>query len=66
MLLKFIRKKMIEGLIKDTLKEFPKLKGYAMDYLAEHKGEIIDKILEAAKVIILQFIEKAKENKEEK
>ena len=39
---KFIRRKILEGLIKDFIKEIPQYKEAALKLLSEHKDEIIE------------------------
>lgn len=42
---KFIRKKIVENIIKDIIKELPKYKVNALAYFEEHKQEIIEKLV---------------------
>lgn len=53
-MLKFIRKKFLEGIIKDFIKELPKYKVSARLLLLEKKDELIEKIERA----ILETIKK--------
>lgn len=55
-MLKFIRRKIIEGIIKDIVKDMPKFKEMAILLVEEHKDEILEKIKKAIKKVITNFI----------
>lgn len=46
---KLIRKKLIEGFIKDIIKDLPKYKKNALIYFQAHKEEIIKKVIDFIK-----------------
>ena len=52
MLIKFIQKKVVEGIAKESISRLPELKEMALLYLKEHK----DEILEAVKEKIIELI----------
>ena len=53
---KFIRKKIIEGIIKDLAAKIPEIKDHAKIFIELHKDEIIEKVTEAIKKAIKSFI----------
>lgn len=53
---KFIRRKIIEGIIKDIVKELPKFKENAKLIIAEHKDEILEKVKVAIQKAVKEFI----------
>jgi len=57
---KFIRRKILEGLIKDFIKEIPQYKEAALKLLSEHKDEIIEKIKDAILAEIKKLIQEKK------
>ena len=56
MLIKWIKKKVLKSIINDIKKEIPELKNTALEYLEEHKDEIIGKVKEAIKQAIKDFV----------
>lgn len=50
---KLIRKKLIEGFIKDIIKGLPKYKKNALIYFQAHKEEIIEKVVDFIKKEVL-------------
>ncbi len=44
---KFIRKKLLEGIIKDIAAKIPEIKDYARLFIELHKDEIIKKVKDA-------------------
>ena len=55
---KWIRNKILEGIIKDLIKELPNLKVSARRLLKEKKGELLEKIKETIKEKIRELAEK--------
>lgn len=53
---RFIRRKIIEGIIKDVIKELPKYKINALNYFNEHKQELIEKVVEFIQKEVLKKI----------
>lgn len=53
---KLIRKKLIEGFIKDIIKDLPKYKKNALIYFQSHKEEIIEKVVDFVKKEVLTTI----------
>ena len=43
MLIKWIKKKVLKSIVNDIKKQIPELKDMALDYLEEHKDELLDK-----------------------
>jgi len=46
MLISFVKKKVVESLIKEAISKLPELKEMALIYLDEHKDEIFEEIKE--------------------
>ena len=44
MLIKWIKKKILKSIINDIKKQIPELKDTFLDYLEEHKDELLDKL----------------------
>lgn len=55
---KWIRKKILEGVIKDLLEQLPDIKEKGLQLLKEKKELIIEKIKEAIKKTLLELVEK--------
>lgn len=55
---KWIRNKLLEGIVKDVIEELPKLKVSARKLLGEKKDEVLEKIREAIKEKLLDLVEK--------
>lgn len=55
---KLLRKKILEGIIKDVLEKLPEYKEYAILLFAEHKDEILEKVKHAIEKAIKDFISK--------
>lgn len=56
MLIKWIKKKVLESIVNDVKKQIPELKDAALDYLEEHKDELLDKLQEVIKQAIKDFV----------
>ena len=56
-MLKFIRKKILEGIIKDFINELPKYKVSARLLLLEKKDELLEKIERAVLETIKKYFE---------
>ena len=56
MLIKWIKKKVLKSIINDIKKQIPELKDTALDYLEEHKDELLDKCKEVIKKAIKDFV----------
>ena len=57
-MLKWIRTKILKGIIKDILQEIPSLKDKAINYFERHQDEILEQVLQAAKKAVLSFVQK--------
>ena len=44
MIIKFIQKKVVEGLVKEAIAKLPELKEMALLYLKEHADEILEEV----------------------
>ena len=55
---KWIRNKLLEGIVKDVIEELPILKVSARKLLEEKKDEVLEKIGEAIKEKLLDLVEK--------
>ena len=56
MLIKWIKKKVLESIVNDIKKQIPELKDKALNYLEEHKDELLDKLQEVIKQAIKDFV----------
>ena len=56
MIIKWIKKKDLKSIINDNKKQIPELKDIALDYLEEHKDELLDKLQEVIKQAIKDFV----------
>ena len=56
MIIKWIKKKVLKSIINDIKKQIPELKYTALDYLEEHKDELLDKLQEVIKDTIKNFV----------
>ena len=56
MLIKWIKKKILKSIVNDIKKQIPELKNTALDYLEEHKDELLDKLQEVIKDTIKNFV----------
>ena len=56
MLIKWIKKKVLKSIVNDIKKQIPGLKDTALDYLEEHKDELLDKLQEVIKQAIKDFV----------
>ena len=61
MLIKFLKKKALEGMVKEAVKQLPELKQIAHDYLYDHVDEIIDNFWEKLNKLVDEFLHKEKE-----
>ena len=61
MLIKFLKKKAVEGMVKEAVKQLPELKKMAHDYLYDHVEEIFDSFWEKLNIMLNEFLEKEKE-----
>lgn len=55
-MIKFIRKKILCGIVKDIIKDMPEYKEYALLFFEEHKKEIIGKIKDSIVSIIKGYL----------
>lgn len=53
---RFIRKKIVENIIKDIIKDLPKYKVNALNYFKEHKEEIIEKLVNFVQEEVLKKV----------
>ena len=53
---KFIRKKLLEGIIKDIATKIPEIKDYAKLFIEQHKDEILKKVKDAIIKEIKEFV----------
>lgn len=53
---KWIRRRFLKSIINDIKKEIPELKNTALEYLEEHKDELLDKLQEVIKQAIKDFV----------
>jgi len=53
---RFIRKKIVENIIKDIIKDLPKYKVNALNYFNEHKQEIVQKLIDFVQEEILKKV----------
>lgn len=53
---KWIRRRFLKSIINDIKKEIPELKNTALEYLEEHKDELLDKLQEVIKKAIKDFV----------
>lgn len=58
MIIKWIKKKILENIIKEAIEELPKLKVTARKLWSENKDEILGKVKEAIKKEIFELAEK--------
>ena len=56
MLIKWIKKKVLKSIVNDIKKQIPELKDTDLDYLEEHKDELLDKLQEVIKDTIKNFV----------
>ena len=56
MIIKWIKKKILKSIINDIKKQIPELKETALDYLEEHKDELLAKLQEVIKDTIKNFV----------
>ena len=56
MIIKWIKKKVLKSIVNDIKKQMPELKDIALDYLEEHKDELLDKLQEVIKQAIKDFV----------
>lgn len=61
---KFIRRKIVEGIIKDILDKLPEYKEYALFVFNEHKEELFEKVKNAIEKVVKDFIAKKLNNNE--
>lgn len=55
-MIKWIRNKILKSIIKDIKKEIPELKNTALEYLEEHKDELLIKCKEVIKQALKDFV----------
>ena len=53
---KWIKRRFLKSIINDIKKEIPELKNTALEYLEEHKDELLDKLQEVIKQAIKDFV----------
>ena len=53
---KWIKKRILKSIINDIKKQIPELKDKALNYLEEHKDELLDKLQEVIKDTIKNFV----------
>ena len=51
-----MKKKVLKSIINDIKKQIPELKDTALNYLEEHKDELLDKLQEVIKQAIKDFV----------
>lgn len=56
MIIKWIKKKILKSIVNDIKKQIPELKDTALDYLEEHKDELLIKCKEVIKQAIKDFV----------
>ena len=56
MIIKWIKKKILKSIINDIKKQIPELKDTALNYLEEHKDELLDKLQEVINQAIKDFV----------
>lgn len=56
MIIKWIKKKVFKSIINDIKKQIPELKSTALEYLEEHKDELLQFIKEKIKQAIKDFV----------
>lgn len=52
----WIKKRVLKSIINDIKKQIPELKNTALEYLEEHKDELLDKLQEVIKQAIKDFV----------
>ena len=55
-MIKWIKKKILKSIINDIKKEIPEIKETALDYLEEHKDELLNIIKEQIKQAIKNYV----------
>ena len=53
---KWIKKKILKSIINDIKKEIPEIKETALDYLEEHKDELLNIVKEQIKQAIKNYV----------
>ena len=53
---RWIKKRILKSIINDIKKQIPELKNTALEYLEEHKDELLDKLQEVIKQAIKDFV----------
>ena len=53
---KWIKKKILKSIIKDVTRELPIYKRKAIAMVEEHKDEVLDKVKQAIKKAVMDFI----------
>lgn len=53
---KWIRKRILKGIVKDVIKELPEYKEKVLDLLEVYKDELLDKLQEVIKDTVKKFI----------
>ena len=56
MIIKWVKKKILKSIVNDIKKQIPELKDTALNYLEEHKDELLDKLQEVIKQAIKDFV----------
>ena len=56
MIIKWIKKKVLKSIVNDIKKEIPELKNTALEYLEEHKDELLQFIKEKLTQAIKDFV----------
>lgn len=53
---KWIRNKILKGLVKDIVKAIPTIKEEGLKLIEEHKDEVLEKVAKAIKKAVVSFI----------
>ena len=56
MILGWIKKRILKSIIKDITKQLPTYQAKAVQLVEQHKDEIVDKVMQAIKKAIMDFI----------
>ena len=62
----WVKKKVIESLVKDIVKAVPTIKAEGLKLIEEHKDEVIEKAKKAIKKAVVDFINSKINNKTKK
>lgn len=53
---KWVRNKILKGLVKDIVKAIPTIKEEGLKLIEEHKDEVLEKVTKAIKKAVVSFI----------